>query len=91
MITIMWPSDCKELSNGRGICLDGVASKSIAAQLGRVPGVDNAPTSASPVEQRFLFSPLSLICLLVMPPPPLSVVFSPFLVPGQTGRRTSAT
>ena len=40
LISIMSPSDCQELSE---LDLDCGRSKSIAAQLGRVPGVDNAP------------------------------------------------
>ena len=41
LISIMSPSDCQELSE---LDLDCGRSKSIAAQLGRVPGVDNAPS-----------------------------------------------
>ena len=47
LISIMSPSDCQELSE---LDLDCGRSKSIAAQLGRVPGVDNAPS-------HFLLSP----------------------------------
>ena len=55
LISIMSPSDCQELSE---LDLDCGRSKSIAAQLGRVPGVDNAPS-------HFFLSPCFFSFLLV--------------------------